>query len=311
MDKNKILIRKDILKNEKVSDEAIAVYWALCKYHTLYSRGGSFISYLSIKYLEHLLFNKTKIKGINKILEKALNDLIEFGLIEPIEIFEDKSGVYDMTPLLSFDKKKFYVDIAIDELSTIMAVKYTKFSLLRYFLTLVGSFGATHLMDDKYKFKLSVASIDTLARIARISPTSVMKYNLILQNNKIIYIAKSCVTRRVSNSSKDLVAQISNVYSRYDDKKICNDYVKTTSLNYKREAFKVHMEVNASRKYIQMYNQMLKGREYDLETVKEIYSYVEHWNYKKRAEYMEKYGDEAGLEEKLKSLEVFKKYGLN
>ena len=56
---------------------------------------------------------------------------------------------------------------------------------------------------------------------------------------------------------------------------------------------------------------MLKGREYDLETVKEIYSYVKHWNYKKSEEYMNKYGDESGLEDKLKDLDIFQKFNLD
>ncbi len=311
MSKSRILIRKDILRNEKVSDEAIAVYCALCKYYALYCKGYSFTSYLSIEYLEHLLFDKVKNKGIDKILKKALNNLIDLGFVKPIDVLKNGSGVYDMSSLLCFKKNRYYVEITVDELDAIMGIKYVRFNLLRYFLALIDSFTTTNSIGDKYKFKMSVASIDNLAKISMTSPTSVMKYNSILQNNKIIYIAKSCVTRRIDKSSKNSLTQISNVYSRYEDKKACNDYVKTTSPSYKKEAYKVHKEVNTSRKYIQMYNQMLKGREYDLETVKEIYSYVKHWNYKKREEYMNKYGDESGLEDKLKDLDIFQKFNLD
>lgn len=311
MDKNKILIRKDIFKDRRLSDEAIAVYCALCKYHKLYFNGRNFTSYLSIEYLEYLLFGKTKHRGTDKILKKALDDLADLKFVYPIDVFNDGSGVYDMTPILSFDRKKYYVDITIDELNAIMKIKYVKFGLLRYFLTLICSFKTACSINKKYRFKVSTTSIETLAKTARIASTTAIKYNSILVKNKIIYISRSYGAKKINNSSKDLAIQISNVYSRYEDEKICNDYAKEISVSCKKEPRKVHSEVNTSRKYIQMYNQMLKGREYDLETVQEIYSHVEHWNYKKRAEYMEKYGSDVGLEENLKNLEVFKKYGLN
>lgn len=311
MNKDKILIRKDILNNKNISDEAIAVYCALCKYYTLHLKRDNFVSYLSIEYLEHLLFGKIKIKGVNGVLKKALDNLIDFGFIKSIEILRGNSGVYDMTSLLVFDKKKYYVDITIDELNTIMKVKYTKFCLLRYFLNLICSFETSCSIDEKYRFKVSATSIDTLSKSARLSPTTVMKYNSILVKNKIIYISRSYGVKNASGGLEYSVSQISNVYSRYVDRKICNNYAKKISVSYKKEAYKVHKEVNTSRKYIQMYNQMLKGREYDLETVKEIYSYVKHWNYKKREEHMNKHGDENGLENKLKDLDIFQKYNLD
>ena len=52
---DKILIRKDILESEYISNEALAVYCAICKNYIKYTNNSS-ITFLSVEYINLLLY---------------------------------------------------------------------------------------------------------------------------------------------------------------------------------------------------------------------------------------------------------------
>lgn len=302
----KILIRKDILKSKDISNEALAVYCAICKNYIKYL-SNSPITFLSVEYVNFLLYGDLGTKQTKKEIVNGIKCLISHGFIKQINTFENFSGLYDISELVRLAKDVYYTSVSFEELDVIMSQKYIKFSLLRYYLILIGTFDASLSIDAKYRFKISTVAIKTLGYITNNTKNTVVKYNSILSDLKLIYVGRKYTIRQDGCS---VVNQISNVYSRYENKNLCDEYIKNTSTTSKEKISKIHAGANLSRKYLQMYNQMKKGKKYDLETVKTIYSYVEQWNYKKRAEYFEAHGNDEGLEKELKSLDVFKEYNL-
>lgn len=302
----KILIRKDILKSEDISNEALAVYCAICKNYIKYSNNSS-ITFLSAEYINYLLYGDLGTKRQKREVIDGIKCLISHGFIEKIDVFKNFSGLYDVSKLVHLVRDVYYTSISLEELNVILSQKYVKFGLLRYYLILTGTFDASLSIDKKYRFKISTVTIETLRNMSRNNNNTVIKYNSILSNLKLIYIGRKYTVRQNGSS---VVGQISNVYSRYEDRKLCDEYINNVSITNKKNIPKLHTGANLSRKYLQMYNQMKKGKKYDIETVRTIYSYVEQWNCKKRAEYFEAHGNDDGLEKELKSLDVFKEYNL-
>lgn len=302
----KILIRKDLLESKNISNEALAVYCAICKNYIKYSNNSS-ITFLSVEYINYLLYEDLGTKKTKNEIIDGIKCLTSYGYIEQIDVFENFSGLYDVSKLVHLVKGVYYTSISLEELDTILSQKYIKFDLLKYYLILIGTFDASLSIDKKYRFKVSTVTIKTLGDMSRNSSNTIIKYTSILSDLKLIYVGKIYTTRQDKDST---VGQISNVYSRYEDRKLCDEYIGDVSTTNKFKISKLHVGANLSRKYLQMYNQMKKGKKYDIETVRTIYSYVEQWNYRKRAEYFESHGNDDGLENELKSLDVFKEYNL-
>lgn len=303
---DKIFIKRDLLESENISDEALAVYCAICKNYIKYSNNSS-ITFLSVEYINLLLYGDLGTKKTKKEVINGIKCLILHGFIEQINTFENFSGLYDVSKLVHFVDGAYYTSIKIEELDKILTKKYIKFNLLRYYLIFAMTFDASLSIPDEYRFKISTISIEMLERMTNNSRSTVIKYNSILSSLKLIYIGRKYTVRQNGSS---VVGQITNVYSRYEDRKLCDEYISNVSITNKKDIPKLHAGANLSRKYLQMYNQMKKGKKYDIETVRTIYSYVEQWNYRKRAEYFEFHGNDEGLEKELKSLDVFKEYNL-
>lgn len=303
---DKILIRKDILESEDISNEALAVYCAICKNYIKYTNNSS-ITFLSVEYINLLLYGDLGTKKQKQEIVNGIKCLASHGLIKQNNTFENFSGLYDVSELVYLTKGFYYTSISLEELNVIMSQKYIKFSLLRYYLILIGTFDASLSIEEKYRFKISTMAIERLGYMSKNSNNTIVKYNSILSDLKLIYVGRKYTLRRKGNS---MVGQIVNVYSRYEDKNLCDKYINSTSTTNRDKLSKIHAGANLSRKYLQMYNQMKKGKKYDLDTVKTIYSYVEQWNYRKRTEYFESHGNDEGLEKELKSLDVFKEYNL-
>lgn len=303
---DKILIRKDLLESEDISNEALAVYCAICKNYIKYTNDSS-TTFLSVEYINFLLYGDLGTKQSKREIINGIKCLVSHGLVKQIDTFKNFSGLYDVSELVHSTKGIYCTSIGSEELNTILSQKYVRFSLLRYYLILIGTFDASLSVDKEYKFKISVTPIEVLEYMTNNSKNTVIKYNSILSDLKLIYIGRKYTLGRKGNG---VVGQIANVYSRYEDRKLCDEYISNVSITNKKNIPKLHTGANLSRKYLQMYNQMKKGKKYDLETVKTIYSYVEQWNYKKRAEYFETHGNDEGLEKELKSLDVFKEYSL-
>ena len=149
-----------------------------------------------------------------------------------------------------------------------------------------------------------------LRDVAGISIPTMNKYNNILVKNKVLFIAKSAENEEYyDENGNHRIIKFRNVYSRYEDKELAIKYANTYSaVNFNS---KINNQVNESRKYVQMYNAMLKGKIYDHDTVVDIYQAIKTWNEDKKDKYEQQITEGYEPEEpKYKDLSIFDKYDL-
>ena len=180
---NKILIRKDILESEDISNEALVVYCAICKNYIKYTNDSS-VTFLSVEYINYLLYGDLGTKQSKKEIVNGIECLVSQGLIKQINTFENFSGLYDVSELVHSTKGIYCTSIDSEELNTILSQKYIRFSLLRYYLILIGTFDASLSVDEEYKFKISVTPIEVLEYMTNNSRNTVIKYNSVLSSTR-------------------------------------------------------------------------------------------------------------------------------
>ena len=161
-------------------------------------------------------------------------------------------------------------------------------------------------MDGRYRFKVGYMPRTHLSTTVGIDIGTIDKYNKILEDNHLIYITN----RKCYDSANQTAIWQTNVYSRYQDAELCEQYARENSDIAGTKTRK--QQVNDSRKYVQMYNAMLKGKEYDKDTAVAIYAAMKNWNEEK----LRKYNEQLDLgycppEPQYKDLSIFDKYQLD
>lgn len=305
--KNNIFINKNILCDKSISNEAIGVYLSI----------NSFVSdkvseyFIHLDQIEYVLYKRKATYVEKDCIKKGFFDLVDVGFIEIKESYNKRSFVCNINTINEFNfDKEFYVKISVNEIRKIMNITSygNKFSLLRYFVTAVGSFAISG--DEKYKFKIGNMPQSYLADAANTTPQTVISYNKILLDNELLYVARNKVfMERDNNGHGMLVSRMPNIYSRYKDKQLCDEFAK--DYHIQREATNYKNSVDESRKYVQMYNAMLKGKEYPQEVVNDIYLYVKKWNVDKKRRFDDEIANgHHPHEPKYKDLTIFDKYNL-
>ena len=285
---------------DEIDNSELCVY--LATYLIARKKKEHFISY---SYIEHVLFNRQCTRREREIVSDGFKKLVNKRYIKVLNTYKDSSFLCNTSKIGVYNKTKHYVSITYQELRTIMELDdNNKYSILRYFILLTGSFDSSKSCPDKYRFKIGKMSEEYMAETFKISAATLMRYNKLLQQKQLIYIAK----RKSYPANIDDQWQ-TNVYSRYADRAICDEYAKSTASTVDTPLYK--KQVNESRRYVQMYNAMLKGKEYDEDVVYEIYETIKSWNEDKRQKYEDQIA--AGYsptEPKYKDLSIFVKYGL-
>lgn len=300
---NFILVSKDTINEHDISNDALCVYAAI--YSMSYKQKELFISCTQI---ERILFKRPGSEKERKGIINGIKELSYFGYIKFIQKYKDNSWYCDVSSISIIENGKYYMSITIDELQKIMNLGTIRYNILRYFLILTGTFNISMTNDNKYI--LSSFPINYLSVISGLSTITINKYNKILKDNKIIYISRRRTLRNPNKGQTGfLVKWECNVYSRYENKDMCEKYV---SLNGAvSESDQKKRELDESRRYIQLYNSMVAGKEYDLDLIKEIYEYIKDWNKRKLEKYEEDIANGKKVQDpKIKDLSIFYKYGL-
>lgn len=339
-----IYLKNRIISNKNISDNVIAVYVALRKIY-LRDKSDYYISINSILYELFGSFNYKRQDYIN--ISNGLADLqnnpldkdksVKFTYYYDAKNKKSKKEFIINLSELDIDKtnneEDYYTTITDDELKFIMNYGKTgaanenqinNYALLRYFIFLISTinFNEGIYVDAKgeiYKDFVGYQSHKYLADNVGISENTLIKFNSILEENKILYCKRNNKNRKtVSGEFRSL----RNHYGRYKDKEYIDKFNEQYLIKLGLEEPISKKQTKQNQSLANKYYQITKGRIYDdLDVVKEIYNYIHKCNVEIQKQIDSKNEQSLlsdsdliyveSLEKRLRDESIFDKYGFN
>lgn len=264
----KIYIKKKYLEDVFLTDYAFTIMAALQPY----SNNKNDIL-LTAEYISYLVFGRTATKKELYIIKAGLEELIEADIIKVNCVLTKTQFVCDISSLYFEKGTEFFVIVDYEELHKIMNIetKSDKYKMFRYFSSIVGHFNFSESIDKKYRGKVCGYAIDVINEL--IPKRTAIRYNEILEENKLIYIYRS--DDILYNSVFNEFTRIINTYGRYEDQELVKEFASKYQENYGRNHIKErkrseHETANKNRALGQKYKNYVNGKQYDEETVNEI-----------------------------------------
>lgn len=303
------LVEKDIILNGNLSEYGIAVL-ATIRCIAGYGLEEDLISTRSLGYW---LYGYKAAAYDKKLIQKGLNELIDSKIVE-LKLFGRGEYICSFKKILRIEEGCSYYGVYEDEIKQIFRANTSlnKYKILKYYFVTVGSFDGRKSIDERYRFKVGTMSHEFICGNSLVSKASAIKYRQFLEDEKLLYVIKHEDYFIKENADGYVPLRVSNTYSRYEDRLLCDEYDKTYKKNFKKKNDDKDKKTNKMRSRIQKYNALLKGKEYDQKTMKEIYDSVVEWNESKKLWYEDQI--EQGYcppVPKYKDLSVFEKYGIS
>lgn len=305
-----LLIPKSLSENHEYSNYSIAVY---CLLQELSVPSQLPIQCVTCNQLVYYLTGEV-LQQRNKItdyIKCGINELDERKIITKLNYFS-KHYVLDCSNLWIDSDKGNFTKIFFHEILKIFYINnINQFSLLRYFILLIGTLSGkitVYLENGEYKnCVVGNFTIDYLAQLSGISERTVIEYNKLLEEHKLIYIYRQ---KDFIFEKDNSIKQLTNVYGRYCDSEYIDMFAKNQkqykdSYRYRKNN---HEKANSKRRLAQMYQQLLKGRgeKYTEKEILNIYNYVITENQK--YERMYKKNQYEDYLDKIRDIEIFNKY---
>ena len=281
-----LYVIKRIIEDKKLSDEAFAVWCGLRNIMQM-NVMQYFVSY---DLIAHSVFNRVPTRRELDAIKKGYTELVAKEFIIPKEIFASKTGVIaDLTALYYEAGQEYFSNIRENEMHIIMNIdtKQSKFKLLRYFACQVSTFNLSADMGE-YKGKIGGMGLDNFVEMLGYSKNSIITYNNILSENKLLYVHNhGDFYQSINYQGKSVLREIPNTYSRYEDMALALQYISETHgwKFYKTDGILRTAKANERRGLAQKLNHFKAGKEYDIETVKALYYYSEEKNTNMKAYY--------------------------
>lgn len=290
----KLKLSKEITENKRLSNNAVVSYIGLV-YCCKFDYEPVFISRNMLSY--YLTGQKKQSRSFDEILKSGIKELIDEGIVF-CEEQNTQNYFLGLKNIKLKDTDKF-VFVDFDDIRKIMQCNYKgKIGLLRYYIALLGTFIVkNHIKNirdtNKYNNVLGMMSQDYIADLAGISTHTAVEYTKILEQLELLYISRCSF---MFKDKKGNVKRHNNIYGRHVNREIIDEFTKVRYEMYD-DLHKTHISAaaNNSRSLMQKYNQLVKGKVYSDEVVKELYDYI--------CDYNEKYP------KKEKDLSIFEKYG--
>lgn len=285
-----IFLSKKIISDLKLSDDSIGAYIALKKIqHSL----GKSNYYISINMMLYELFgNNNYNRSDYTHISDGLTELFKNKLVVITYEITTTEWIVDLSGLIIDTKKNendHFTTIREEELHFIMNYVSEKgrrgidrLSMLRYYISLIGSINynqgiyidATGRQKNNF---VGYMSQEYLYKLSGISKNSLIKFNRILESNKIIYIYHHKKNKQEDDGS---YRAVTNHYGRYEDK----EDIYKFAIQYEKEkgiADRLSDAVSNRHKALaNMYRELEKGRgqNYSNELIIEIYNYIHKCN---------------------------------
>lgn len=285
--KEKIFLKNDVIRDTSLSDYGLVMY---CYFRAIQKLDSDYctISLRLVNYFFRDTFELSS-KERNQYIS-GLKDLEEHKLITRIQEGKD-CYEYDISKLAfktnvsKGNVTEYFTIIFNTEMKNIMQIPtdvttVNKAKLLRYYIAVVSTFTneecyrVTTEEGDKISV-LGYCSIETLATYANINKDTVIAYNKILEQMRILFIYRSTKLKLMKNG----ITGITNTYGRYEYynlvARVAYDHeqeVGEASSVRKSEAVRKRQSLGIK------YRNWQKGKEYDKDTIKQLFDYAVNYN---------------------------------
>lgn len=236
-----LLILNDLIFDKRLTDNDVMVY-AFLKIQTYSENYESCL--FNVAEIIDQIYGEINSHSTTANIVASLNHLMDAGYI--VTKKRNQSTWHIFMSSYNITTEDRFTLVNPDYLRTIMDSEYRKKpSIARFYMA---------LMSTVYKeSKAGIYDYSWFADKMGISTATVSRYLKCLEELKVVYVYRAA----------DFY--ISNTYGAYSDLgQVRHEGEKRSS---KHEA---HKNANEKRKYVAMYQQVIEGKEYDVETLKEI-----------------------------------------
>ena len=299
-------ILKKNLTDKTLSDAAFCIWAVLQPFSS--AKDPLLLSY---RYIAYLLCNREATRAESEFIKSGFEELTARGNVKIVKKLGNAEFVCDITGLYFQTGEEFFAVVQYEELHRIMAIdtKTDKCKLFRYYASIVGCFNHSKNLDEKYRGKVCGISLESINPL--IPRKTALRYNEVLEENELLYVFR--FDDILLGSDGQSITRIPNTYGRYRDRELCKSfaihYQSTYGWNHKKESYQADIEkANQRRSLAQKYANMVKGKTYDDQTVKEVYEWAVEWNRKHRKAYDDEIAKGYEAELIQKDMSMFDKY---
>lgn len=252
MAKIEFTISEEMITSD-ISSDAVFLYIML-KYYIFTNR--KFNSQLFNLDLGCWLFNIDFKKRTNReLVKKAFNELINHNYIDCLEYASNK---YELKEIKN-DTCKYFIKVSEQTCLKFRELHSNKKTdMFRYYCHILKS------RNYKYDRKVCDLSVNFLSELINISKSTIIRYNRLLEENKIIYIKRP--TYNDKDKSVDLIGD-------YDDKGFVDKIANELKYGNSKQVGNQHRSISAK------YNSYVRNpSKYDEEDEYKLYEQVKAYN---------------------------------
>ena len=288
-----LFLKKNVVTEKTLSAYGVLAYVAIRKIIDsnifLKTKQETIINISSLGLAVALFGSNVREKYLLDTLERGIAELVDGGLIEILDDFSNKnrfSAIVDLSGLYFDAKDAKFIVVTDDEIKKIYGLDDSakrKAIILKYYIALVGTMDFSSHILKKYRGKVSRMPQSYIGSQADVCEKTCRRFNDVLVTAKILYVYKS--NDKIQYDNGKTLKQINNCYSRYEDRKLCEEYAKDfeeeQGMFHKLARTKKNKEqADRNRRLAQYYNRIINGHEddYDADTIREVYRYVKNKN---------------------------------
>ena len=269
-----IWLENDIIRNPQIDDDALIAYIGL---RTMLCNEIQ-QDYIAYDCLSYVLCKQVNNKKLISAIRKGIDTLTQLSLVTCL----NESGIGKELQLnkLVFDlKEKHFTIVCQNEIYKILNsdISYNT-TLLRYFILTLSTLNHSKqqgISTNNYQ-NVGNQSIQYRADMTGISKNTAMKYDKWLEGNQLLYITRS--DKAVVNSNGAIEKSFCNHYGRYSDKHNIDTALIRTEDNWQanngmKNLRDLHGLSKESKSLIAKMTYILKGKEYSIDTYKQLITF--------------------------------------
>lgn len=244
-----IYVTKEVINDENLSADAVMAYVFLQV--LTYSPNYDSVTF-NISQLVDQMYGVVNSHSMQSKVKESFKEIIDNGYLDVVK----ESPLWWRIYMSSYKETAGgYVVVDANNIRDIVDEENLRNRplIIRYYLLLLSSIYS--------KTKVGTNNQDWFCTKLNVSRQTLSKYNKILTEKKLIYIYHSALT------------SVSNTYGRYEDA----EFVRIEG-NKRSHGHEAHENANTKRKCVAMYRRFLEGKEYDKETLNDIYNVMRERN---------------------------------